>query len=488
MKHFFKNALCMALAFFLITSIAIPCFAETLERNDNQKEHGQFTQTVINEYDYIVELRGQTDTELASNGVSADEINALRSNSVEDELMARRELSDDVLINYYGYTEQQIQILHNYNGGKLEDYPELRSIFAEVSFSSFTILKATTQEIKIKFSWAWDAMPIWTWNDAIAVAWCPTYGFDNGTLRLDKNNSLNSITYKSNRYSHRVNYFFKDEMLNKLSKSEFPMSKTFPEVFDYDLEWASEGIVVLDFNKPQDSAPISSLDIVVSYGHSELNIGSVSVGLDSSGTGNIGISFEKGVNEVCSEICFVDINPFVDVSPEDSFYRPVMWAVDHSYTGGTDSTHFSPKQQIMRCDAVVFLYAIAGRPTPASTACPFVDVKKSAWYYNAVVWAWENGIVGGTDKENKYFSPKQKCVRADFLQILYKYTPAHSYSIDNPYSDVKPGAWYYDAAIWAFERRLEQGEYGKFNHNMPCNRGDAVTYLYRLITGRDLES
>ena len=177
-------------------------------------------------------------------------------------------------------------------------------------------------------------------------------------------------------------------------------------------------------------------------------------------------------------------NPFEDVYDEDFFFNPVMWALDEAITGGTDDTHFSPYNIVMRCDSMVFFWAAKGRPTHADIQSPFVDVKPKHWYYDAVMWAVENQITAGTDAT--HFSPKRTCSRSEILQFLYAAVGKPEYTIPNPYSDVKPKHWYYDGAIWAFEFGLEKGENGKFNAKTSCTRGYVVTYLYRFITGQDL--
>ncbi len=188
------------------------------------------------------------------------------------------------------------------------------------------------------------------------------------------------------------------------------------------------------------------------------------------GTGNYQFSIEKGPR-------------FSDVKESDFFFNPVMWAVENSVTAGTDETHFSPYKTVQRCDSMVFFWAAKGRPEVQATN-PFKDVKKKDWYYNAVLWAVENKITGGTDAT--HFSPKQTCSRCEILQFLYAAMEKPEYHISNPYSDVKNKHWYKDGAIWAYENGLEKGENGKFNATTPCTRGYVVTYLYRFITGKEL--
>ena len=120
----------------------------------------------------------------------------------------------------------------------------------------------------------------------------------------------------------------------------------------------------------------------------------------------------------------------------------------------------------------------------ASKEYTFKDVKKKHWYYNAVMWAVENEITSGTDPT--HFSPKQTCSRSEIIQFLYATMGKPGYHIENPYTDVKNKHWYKDAAIWAYENRLERGANGKFQAKTPCTRAYVVTYLYRFITGKGL--
>ncbi len=179
-------------------------------------------------------------------------------------------------------------------------------------------------------------------------------------------------------------------------------------------------------------------------------------------------------------------NPFVDVKESDFFFMPVMWAVSATVTGGVDDTHFAPERTVMRADSMMFFWAANGRPGFSSTDKTFKDVKKTHWAYNAVMWAVENGITGGTNTEGTKFSPKQTCTRGEILQFLYAAEGKPRYHISNPYSDVKDKHWYKDGAIWAYENGLEKGENGKFQAKTPCTRGYVVTYLYRYFTGLEL--
>jgi hypothetical protein len=184
-----------------------------------------------------------------------------------------------------------------------------------------------------------------------------------------------------------------------------------------------------------------------------------------------------------------NLNPFEDVGESDAFFTPVLWAYYHEpqVTAGTDTTHFSPERTVMRADAMVFFWAANNRPAFSSTDKTFKDVKKKHWAYAAVMWAVENGITGGTDAAGNYFSPQRTCSRSEILQFLYAAMGKPAYTINNPYSDVKPKHWFYEGAIWAYEKGLERGEDGNFHAKTPCTRAFVVTYLYRFFTGLDLD-
>ena len=111
-------------------------------------------------------------------------------------------------------------------------------------------------------------------------------------------------------------------------------------------------------------------------------------------------------------------NPFSDVDQDDYFFEPVLWAVYKGITTGMSPTSFGPGSSCTRAQVVTFLYRAAGEPDPGTQNNPFTDVKKSDYFYNAVLWAVENGITTGTG--NGRFSPSQTCTRAQVVTFLYR--------------------------------------------------------------------
>ena len=175
---------------------------------------------------------------------------------------------------------------------------------------------------------------------------------------------------------------------------------------------------------------------------------------------------------------------FVDVRPGDYFYDSVQWAVNLDITKGTSATTFSPKQGCTRAQIVTFLWRAANSPAPRSSTNKFTDVYATthADYMKAIIWATEQGITTGTG--NGKFSPDDTCTRAQIVTFLYRFksNPAVYGSLN--FSDVNKTehAAFYNAILWAVNNKITTGYGGGiFDPNGTCNRGDAVTFLYRAL-------
>ena len=185
---------------------------------------------------------------------------------------------------------------------------------------------------------------------------------------------------------------------------------------------------------------------------------------------------------ICAE--FVARPPFEDVGAWDYYYEPVMWAIHHDpvITGGTDSTHFSPKQACTREQIVTFLWKANGAPTPSATEIPFSDVKPGKYYTKAVLWAVENGITGGVGGGK--FGVGQTCTREQAMTCLWKAKGSPSPSSDNnPFTDVKAGKYYYKAILWAVNRvpQVTGGVGGgQFGVGQTCTRAQIITFLSKV--------
>lgn len=168
---------------------------------------------------------------------------------------------------------------------------------------------------------------------------------------------------------------------------------------------------------------------------------------------------------------------FADVAADTYYYDAVLWAAGNGVTAGTDDTHFSPNRPCTRAQVVTFLWRAAGCPK-AEGKTPFTDVAADTYYSDAVTWAYEQGITGGTSATT--FSPNTAVTRAQVVTFLYRYEKPAAGTAVNPFADVQKNAYYYDAVQWAYADGVTDGtDETHFSPNTVCTRGQIVTFLYR---------
>lgn len=173
---------------------------------------------------------------------------------------------------------------------------------------------------------------------------------------------------------------------------------------------------------------------------------------------------------------------FTDVSKTDYFYDAVLWAVENGITTGTSRTRFSPYATCTRAQAVTFLWRASGSPAPKNSRMPFTDVSHSAYYYDAVLWALEEGITTGTSSTT--FSPDAVIDRAQAVTLLYRANGAPSVTGRTVFTDVPQTTYYADAVKWAVDHEITTGtSAAAFSPNASCTRAQIVTFLYRAYRG-----
>ena len=169
---------------------------------------------------------------------------------------------------------------------------------------------------------------------------------------------------------------------------------------------------------------------------------------------------------------------FVDVATGSYYEDAVDWAVENGITQGTDDTHFSPDGICTRAQAVTFLWRAAGSPKPETRTMPFADVPVGSYYYDAVLWAVENGITKGTSET--MFSPDATCSRAQIVTFLWRSEKSPAASTANPFADVKSTAYYAGAVLWAVKEDITMGTTNTtFSPDADCTRAQIVTFLWR---------
>lgn len=159
------------------------------------------------------------------------------------------------------------------------------------------------------------------------------------------------------------------------------------------------------------------------------------------------------------------------------WYRDaVYWAVDHGIVNGTSPTTFSPDKTCSRSEIITLLYRAKGSPAVADESKRFSDVSSSDWYYNAALWAAQNGLVTGTT-----FYPNQDATRADVVRYLYRLAGKPDVDGANGFSDVPADdAELASACNWAIAQGITNGTSGNtFSPEKTCTRAEIVTFLYR---------
>ena len=232
---------------------------------------------------------------------------------------------------------------------------------------------------------------------------------------------------------------------------------------------ASKGTNVTITAKPADGYELGSLTATDANGST--------LALTDLGNGKYSFTMPDGKVEVNGTFVKKSAQTFVDV-PENAYYAPaVNWAVEKGVTEGTSATTFSPDAACTRAQIVTFLYRAAGSPAVKSTVNPFTDVTASDYYYNAVLWAVENGITTGTSETT--FSPNESCTRAQCVTFLYRAVGSAA-TAKASFTDVSADAYYAPAVAWAVEKGVTEGTSATtFSPDAACTRAQIVTFLYR---------
>ena len=233
---------------------------------------------------------------------------------------------------------------------------------------------------------------------------------------------------------------------------------------------ASKGTTVTITVKPDEGYELDKLVVTDKEGNR--------LSLSDQGDGKYTFTMPDGKVSVDASFSkIVATVSFRDVTQSDYYYDAVQWAVEKGITEGTSATTFSPDASCTRAQMVTFLWRAAGSPAPKSTVNPFTDVSASDYYYNAVLWAVENGITTGVSADR--FAPGATVNRAQTVTFLYRAngSPAASGA---SFSDVAADEYYANAVAWAVQNGITTGTgNGKFTPSAPCTRGQIVTFLYR---------
>ena len=178
-------------------------------------------------------------------------------------------------------------------------------------------------------------------------------------------------------------------------------------------------------------------------------------------------------------------NSFSDVNTSDAFFNSVKYCNMNGLMLGTSDTTFTPDAVTTRAMVVTTLYRIAGSPAVNGTN-KFSDVEEGSWYYDAVIWANENGIVLGYD--NGKFGTDDNITREQFATIMYRYAKMQNpnmllYSYVWPYSDADVADYAKEAMVFAVKVGLiKTTDMTNYEAKKNVSRGDLAIGIAAMNT------
>ena len=205
-------------------------------------------------------------------------------------------------------------------------------------------------------------------------------------------------------------------------------------------------------------------------------------------------TFEMPSGRVTVEAVFVEITeeptpeptvlPFTDVRSGDWFYDAVVYVYENGMMNGVGDRLFSPNETTTRAMIVTMLYRLENEP--AAAASSFTDVPAGQWYTDAVAWAASNAIVGGYG--NGLFGPNDAITREQMAAILYRYAQFKGYDVSSVgdlsrYTDAgQVSAWAQSAMGWANAQGLITGNTATtLNPTASATRAEVATILMRFV-------
>ena len=176
--------------------------------------------------------------------------------------------------------------------------------------------------------------------------------------------------------------------------------------------------------------------------------------------------------------------PFTDVHETDWFYNDVLFVYEEGLFAGTSDTTFSPNTSMTRAMLVTVLYRLEGQPA-VNGRSGFSDVQYNGYYEDAVTWAADNGIVNGTSITT--FSPNANVTREQMAAILYRYAQYKKYNTAassslNGFTDQASVSGYATASLeWAVAEKLVNGSAGKLMPTGNATRAQVAAILHRFV-------
>lgn len=176
-----------------------------------------------------------------------------------------------------------------------------------------------------------------------------------------------------------------------------------------------------------------------------------------------------------------DVEKFTDLDKNSWYYEGVAYAVAKGLMNGMSETQFMPDETLTRAMLVTILYRQAGSPAVGDTELAFTDVAENVWYYDAVAWAYENGITTGVTATE--FAPDLPVTRQQMVTFLWRAAgepeAVKGYGDNAPADAATVAAYAAEAMAWAYENEIIKGEDGLLKPENNATRAQIANIFMR---------
>lgn len=289
-----KKFLSIIISLSLIFTMSVTVFAAEEEISTLQNT----SSITINEYDIYVATRTSSPEVLTNNDISDETEEIIKSDMIENWLTELSCLSTEELTSM-GYDNEQINLIQNYSGERIETNPSLRGIFADLT-ASFSKVSASTSSLSVKVTWKWSNAPVLSGSaikDMPAIRWQGTNNAGQPiNLALNKSGSSCSFKYYS-RYTGEAEQYQYTRTATVSSNDPYshayayvPLGANSNANIDY---YAKTGTLTIKVDRTGTNS-IKEAAFVFGYGHPIITV-SPSLSLPAS----FGIGFSSGIEKMC---------------------------------------------------------------------------------------------------------------------------------------------------------------------------------------------
>jgi len=175
--------------------------------------------------------------------------------------------------------------------------------------------------------------------------------------------------------------------------------------------------------------------------------------------------------------------PFADVAQGAWYYDDVLYVYQNGLFNGVSATDFAPGGKMQRCMMTTVLHRLAGEPM-VSYSTLFRDIPDGQWYTSGTIWAGRNGIASGVG--NDQFNPFSNVTRQEIAVILYRYAAKMGYDVSDSadlsgFPDfASVASWGKDAISWAGGVGILNGSNGLLRPNGDATRAEVAAMLHRF--------